>query len=313
MLNMRPLRFGVAVDGAKTREGWIELARSVEDQGYGSLLVPDHFVTEFAVIPALQAAADATTSLRVGSLVFDNDFRHPVLLAREVATLDLLAGGRVEFGIGAGWHQQEYAQTGIAFERAGMRIGRLEESLQIIKQFFTQETVNFAGNYYKVSELKALPRPVQRPYPPLLMGGGGKKLLTLAAREADIIGLHFRIRDTGGVDIAEHREETLARKVGWVREAAGERFASIELNLLLSKVEITQNWRQATERYIRDWELEGVSPEQVVASPYVLIGSLEQLVERVQELRERFGISYFIARSDDVEAFAPIVARLAGA
>src|SRR6266571_8677309 len=193
MTQQRPFRFGVVAESAPSREQWVDKARKVEQFGYATFLVADHFVNEFPPITALMAAADATNKLRVGSFVFDNDFRHPALLAKEAATLDLLSGGRFELGIGAGWHRPEYEQIGLPFESAGIRISRLEEALSIIKQFFTKETVTFAGNHYTVTNLQALPKPLQRPHPPIFMGGGGKRLLSLAGREADIIGLHLKV------------------------------------------------------------------------------------------------------------------------
>jgi probable F420-dependent oxidoreductase len=311
MSKARPFRFGVITDGAPSREQWITLVRKAEDLGYATFLLADHFVNDFPQLVALMAAADATKNLRVGSFVFDNDFRHPALLAKEVAALDLLSGGRFELGIGAGWHQPEYEQTGLPFDRAGVRISRLEEALNIIKQFFTQETVTFAGNHYTVTDLKPSPRPVQRPRPPILMGGGGKRFLSLAGREADIIGLHVKINDDGKVDASERTEAALARKVEWVRQAAGERFESVELNLLTSCVLVTQDQQQAAEQYIRESGRSGITAEQLLASPYAFIGSVEQLTEQAQHLREQFGISYFVLDADAMEAFAPVVARLA--
>lgn len=312
MSEIRPFRFGLAIDGMPSREQWTDLAQKVEDQGYATLLLPDHFITTFPPLVALMAAADATKTLRVSSFVFDNDFRHPVLLAKEVATLDLLSGGRFECGIGAGWHKPEYEQVGLAFERAGVRIRRLEEAVRILKQFFTEETLNFTGDYYTVTGLQPAPKPFQRPHPPILMGGGGKKLLTLAGQEADIVGLHFKINDDGSVDDSEHTEAAIERKIEWVRQAAGERFASIELNLLLSGVTITPDRLQVAEQHLEKWGLQETTAEQFLESPYVLIGSVEQIVERLQQLRERLGISYIVCRFDDMEMFAPIVARLAG-
>jgi probable F420-dependent oxidoreductase len=313
MSKMRPFRFGIITESAPSREQWITLVHKAEDLGYATFLLADHFVNEFPPLVALTVAADATKTLRVGSFVFDNDFRHPALLAKEVATLDLLSGGRFELGIGAGWHQPEYKQTGLSFDRAGVRINRLEEALSIIKQFFTEESVTFAGNHYTVTDLKAFPKPLQHPHPPILMGGGGKRLLTLAGQEADIIGLHLKVNDDGTVDASERTEAALARKVEWVRQAAGERFAAMELNILIGSVIITQNQQQAAEQYLRENERPGVTAEQLLASPYMLIGSIGQITERIQRLREHFGISYLVLDADYMEAFAPVVARLAGA
>src|SRR2546429_9289950 len=188
MTQQRPFRFGVAAEGAPSREQWVEKARKVEDLGYATFLVADHFVNEFPPITALLSAADATNKLRVGSFVFDNDFRHPALLAKEAATLDLLSGGRLELGLGAGWMKPEYDQAGIPFDRASERIDRMKEGVQIIKGLFADGPVDFAGRYYTITDLEGFPKPTQRPHPPIHIGGGGQSLLALAAREADIVG-----------------------------------------------------------------------------------------------------------------------------
>jgi probable F420-dependent oxidoreductase len=310
--NAQPFRFGVVAESAPSREAWIALVRKAEDLGYATFLLADHYVNEFLPIAALMSAADATNSLRVGSFVFDNDFRHPALLAKEVAALDLLSGGRFELGIGAGWHRPEYEQVGLPFESAGVRINRLEEALSIIKQFFTQDSVTFAGNHYTVTDLKAFPKPLQRPHPPIFMGGGGKKVLTLAGREADIVGLHLRVKDDGTVDAGERTEAALAQKVEWVRQGAGERFTAVELNLLIGAVIITEDRQQAAEQRARERGT-GVTAAQLLASPYLLIGTVEQLVETIQRRREQFGISYLVVGTEDMDAFAPVVVRLAGA
>ncbi|HEY7124325.1 MAG TPA: TIGR03621 family F420-dependent LLM class oxidoreductase [Ktedonobacterales bacterium] len=310
MANARPFRFGVGADSAPSREAWIELAQKVEDLGYATFLLADHYVNEFPPIAALMAAADAAKTIRVGSFVFDNDFRHPAMLAKEVATLDLLSGGRFEFGIGAGWHPPEYEQAGLPFDSAGVRISRLEEALAIIKQFFTQDAVTFSGAHYRVTNLYAAPKPAQRPYPPIFIGGGGKRLLTLAGREADIIGLHFKVSADGTVSPSEHTEAVLAQKVEWVRQAAGERFEAIEFNLLVG-VGIAENRQKAAEQRVRERGL-AVTAEQVLASSYLLLGSVEEIVERLHYLRERYGVSYFVVGTEYMEALAPVVARLAG-
>ena len=312
MDQQRPFRFGVAAESAPSREQWAALVRKVEGMGYATFVLADHFVNEFLPIAALMAAADATSTLRVGTFVFDNDFRHPVLLAKEVAALDLLSGGRFELGIGAGWHKPEYEQVGIPFDAAGIRISRMEEALQIIRKFFTEETVTFAGKHYTVTDLKTSPRPFQRPHPPFFIGGGGKKLLSIAGREADIVGIHFKVNDDGTVDASERTEAAIARKLEWIREAAGERFNAIELNLLLSRVVITGDRRRAAEKFVRESRRAGTTAEQVLANPYLLIGSVEQVIEQLQRLREKYGISYFVVGDESMEALAPVVARLGG-
>src|SRR5579884_3507589 len=289
MSEARPFRFGVVAESAPSREQWVTLVRKAEDIGYAVFLLADHYVNEFPPIAALMAAAGATSSLRVGSFVFDNDFRHPALLAKEVATLDLLSDGRFELGIGGGWHHEEYEQVGLPFESAGIRISRLEEAVQVVKQFFTRDTVNFAGEHYKVTNLQAFPKPVQRPYPPIFIGGGGKRLLSIAGREADIVGVHVKVNDDGTVDTWERSEAGVAQKVEWVRQAAGERFSSLELNFLISALIITEDRQQAAEQYIRERGRVGVTVEQLLANPYMLIGSIGQITEQLQRLREVFG------------------------
>lgn len=309
MIRKRPFRFGVtAIEGATSREEWRTKARSIEDAGYATLVIPDHLVTLFSPIAALQSAADATRALRVGSFVFDNDFRHPVVLAKEVATLDVLSGGRFELGMGAGWYREEYEQAGIPFDTLAIRHSRLEEAIHIVKGLFSDEPVTFSGRFYMVKDHNGRPKPVQRPHPPLLIGGAGKRMLAIAAREADIVGIHFL------VDEVEDRMDTaLARRATWIREAAGERFEQLELNIFIQGVEVTAEPYQAAEAIVQMNGWVGVTAEQVLAMPYYLIGSLDHISEKLQMLRERYNISYFVVADDkDHHAFAPIVARLVG-
>ncbi|HEY7983494.1 MAG TPA: TIGR03621 family F420-dependent LLM class oxidoreductase [Ktedonobacterales bacterium] len=313
----RPFRFGAAADAATTRAEWVARARRAEALGYAVLVVPDHFgAILFPPIAALMAAADATTTIRVASYVFDNDFRHPAVLAREAAALDLLSDGRLELGIGAGWDPDDYTQMGLPLDSPGRRIERLAESLTILRRFFTEETVTFAGQHYQVRELVAAPKPVQRPHPPFFIGGGGQRLLTLAGREADIVGLHFKISADGTVPASERTEEALAQKIAWVRAAAGERFAAIELNLLLNAVVVTDDRAQAADTIARDIIARrgpgSITPADVLASPYWLIGSVDEIAGQLVRLRAAHGISYWTLRTPDVEPLAPVVARLAG-
>ncbi|HKT38878.1 MAG TPA: TIGR03621 family F420-dependent LLM class oxidoreductase [Ktedonobacterales bacterium] len=314
MAEARAFRFGAGVTGAGSRAEWVALARRIEELGYAVLLVPDHFDELFQPSVALMAAADAAPHLRIGSYVYDNDFRHPALLAKEAALLDLLSDGRLELGIGAGWNLADYEQTGLPFESAGIRIERLAEAITILRQFFTQESVTFAGKYYQVTGLEGRPKPVQQPHPPIFIGGGGQRVLTLAGQQADIVGLHFKVNADNTVDADERLEGALARKVEWVRAAAGERFAAIELNLLLSGVIVTDDREQAADERARQLQANGssVTANVLLESPYWLIGSVDEMVERLVRLRATLGISYVVAREDVVEAFAPVVARLAG-
>src|SRR5689334_20910954 len=237
MNKARPFRFGVSVHGSRSGAEWRGIARQAEELGYSTLLMPDHLGDQLSPIPALVAAADATSTLRVGSLVFDNDFRHPVMLAKESATLDVLSGGRLELGMGAGWMKPEYEQAGIPFEKPGVRIEKLEESVKIVKGLFADGPVNFAGRHYTITGLEGSPKPVQRPRPPIHIGGGGQRLLTLAAREADIVGFIPRARPDGkSQDVTDGTPEALEQKLTWVREAAGARFADLELGIVVAQV-----------------------------------------------------------------------------
>jgi probable F420-dependent oxidoreductase len=287
----------------------VERVRRIEQLGYSIVHVPDHFRDQLAPVPALTAAAMATTRLRVGSLVFSNDFRHPVVLAKEAATLDVLSGGRFELGLGSGWLREEYDQAGIPFDAPGTRIERLAESVAIVKGLLAGERVTFTGRHYAIAGLPGRPHPVQRPHPPILIGGGGQRTLSLAAREASIVGLVPRARrDGGGLDRADFGEAALRQKVEWVRAAAGDRFEALELHALIQAVVVSDR-RTVAEQLASRFS---VPPELLLESPYVLAGTVEEICETVKQRRERYGISYLTVFDRDLEAFAPVVARLGG-
>ena len=314
MSKPRPFRFGVSVHGSKSRAEWRDIARQAEALGYSTLLLPDHLGDQLSPIPALVAAADATRMLRVGSLVFDNDFRHPVMLAKEAATLDVLSGGRLELGVGAGWLKPEYEGAGIPFERASVRIARMEEAIRIVKGLFADGPVDFAGRYYTISGLEGFPKPVQRPHPPLHIGGGGQRLLSVAAREADIIGFLPRARPDGqGQDITDATPQALEQKITWVREAAGARFADLELGILVAQVLTTEDREQAAH-LIASTLARGfkVSTDVILQAPYLLLGTVDQMCEDLLARRERYDISYISVFEQSMETLAPGVARLAG-
>lgn len=307
----RPFRFGVQADNAPDRKTWVDLARRCEDSGYSSLTMPDHFGDQLAPIPALQAAADATSTLRVGALVFDNDYKHPVVLAKELATIDLLSEGRLELGIGAGWMVSDYEQSGIPYDRAGVRVDRFVEGLAVLKGAFGDGPFSFEGEHYTITGYNGLPKPVQKPYPPILIGGGGKRVLSIAAREADIIGINGTM-ESGVIDPAVLRTMTAAsveEKAQIVLDAAGQRLAAIEMNVRAFMVKVTDERAQSMERIA---QAVGFSTDEIAESPFALIGSPEQLAEDLLARRERWGFSYVIVGAADVEAFAPVVAMLNG-
>ena len=307
---VRPFRFGVTAPTPSGGTDWVERARRVEQLGYSILVVPDHFRDHLAPVPALTAAALATTRLRVGSLVFSNDFRHPAVLAKEAATIDVLSGGRFELGLGGGWLRAEYDQTGIPFEAPGTRVERLEEAVTIIKGLLAGERVTFAGRHYTIADLEGRPTPVQRPHPPIAIGGGGRRTLSLAAREASIVGLVPRARrDGSGLDLSDLSDAATREKLEWVRSAAGARFDSLEINALIQAVVVADQRMTAADQLASRFK---VAREVVLGTVYVAVGTIEEICETLRQRRERHGISYLTVFERDMEAFAPVVARLAG-
>jgi probable F420-dependent oxidoreductase len=308
-MHQRPFRFGLATLNASSREEWVERGRKAIDLGYTTLSIADHFQEQLAPFSALMAIANACPTLRIGSYVFANDFRHPAVLAKEIATLDLLSEGRVEFGIGAGWLESDYMQTGMRFERPGVRVGRLKESLAIIKGLFHDEPVTFTGAYYKVSDLVGYPKPFQKPCPPIMIGAHGRRMLALAAQEADIISL---INDLSGSQIhfASNSLTTTAEQLEWVRQQAGARFPQIEFNVLIWSVVVTDNQQHGAEQLAARWSL--ASSQQVLDSIHFLVGTVEQICEIIYLRREQLGISYYTITDRAMERFAPVVAKLAG-
>ncbi len=279
----KPFRFGIVTDSVNpSRSAWISLAQRAEELGYATLHLPDS--TPTASLTSMAIAAASTTTLRVGSFVFVNDYRNPALLAREIATLDRLSEGRVELGLGAGNWPLDFQQLGIPFEKAGVRFSRFEEALSIIKAFFSSEVVNFSGKYYAVKDLQGCPNSLQHPHPPIFIGSGGRRMLTLAAREADIIA-----------PIAQGPQE-LEEKLGWIWEAAGERFEQLTLSQSIFNLELTDSPAAASP--LPQGESLSMTEEQVVAY--------------LEEQREKYDFSYFYLREKQMENFAPVLTRLNG-
>jgi probable F420-dependent oxidoreductase len=306
---LRPFRFAVFAYAAASRNDWDDTARRAEALGYAVLVMPDHFVNPLTPVPALAAAAAVTTTLRIGAIVFANDYRHPTLLAKEAATLDLLSDGRFEFGLGAGWLRKEYEQVGIPFDPPGRRIARMEEALHIMRGLWGDEPVDFHGEHYVVASLDGLPKPLQKPHPPLFIGGTGPRMLRLAGREADIVGFVPKTLPDGGHGWLASTPDLMAEQIRWVRDGAGDRFARLELSMPIFRAIVTDRPEVAALEVGRSY---GLTPRQVLASPDFLIGSADAIVARLQERRERFGISYLEVDARDAASFAPVVARLAG-
>jgi probable F420-dependent oxidoreductase len=316
----RPFRFIAPMprlEGSPRR--WRDAVRRIEALGFATVSISDHLTRGWVMEPtaAMTAAAEATERLRVLSLVLGNDFRHPVVLHKTAATIDLLSEGRLELGLGAGWMRSDYEATGVPYDPPKVRLERLEESVRVIKGLFGPEPLTFHGSHYRITGLDGLPKPVQRPHPPLLVGGGGRRVLGIAAREADVVGVHCNLR-RGELDrdaAADLAAERVEEKVGWVREAAIEAGRSpeqLELQFSTYLCRITDAPRSAQASVSTFAEYLAGDPDLVARSPAVLVGSVEECAERLEERRERFGLSY-LNLGGDVENVAPLVARLAGA
>jgi probable F420-dependent oxidoreductase len=314
----RPFRFGVIGETITSREQLLDTAHRAEALGYSTLLLRDHVVAEpfgdqLAPLVTLMAVAGATRTLRVGSLVLNNDYRHPVVLAKEAATLDLLSGGRFELGIGAGWLRDEYERAGMPFDPPAVRVGRLEESLQVLKGLLAGPALTFKGEHYTVDGIAGFPVPVQRPHLPILVGAGSRRMLGIAGRQADIVGILPRALPEGTIsgELSERSPQHVARKVEWVEQAAEQRSRQVELSMVLS-VALGGDHRQAAERLAVQQGWGAPAGELVLEMPSVAAGPAERVVEQLRVRRDRYGFSYLVVADGDMDTFAPVVERLAG-
>jgi probable F420-dependent oxidoreductase len=306
----RRFRFGIQLSTAPSGEEWAALARKAEDLGFDTLFMPDHFGDQLGPVPALMAAADATTELKVGALVFDNDYKHPVVLAKELATIDVLSGGRLIVGIGAGWMASDYDQSGIPMDAPGVRVTRMEEGIAVLKGCFGEGPFSHSGEHYTITEYDGHPKPAQSP-PPFLIGGGAKRVLSIAARESQIVGINPSIH-SGHVDAAAARNgaaDETDKKIAWVREAAGDAYAGLEINLLQFAGIVTDDRKGTAEMMA---PLFGLPPEELETYPHACIGSVEEICESLEMRRDRWDASFFVFQGDTMEPLAPVVAKLAG-
>ncbi len=307
----RPFRFGFSLDGLNDPDEIARRVRWAEDAGYSSVVMTDHFDARHGPLVALTAAALATESLKVGTLVLANDYRHPAVLAKELASLDVISGGRLEFGIGAGWMASDYEQAGIDFDRPGVRIERLNEAISVLEGCFADGPFDFKGRHYRIRGLESWPKPVQQPRPRLLVAGGGHRMLALAGRRADIVGINPSLH-SGAVD--EHAGPTATAaatdaKLAAVREAAGDRFDAIELQTRVHLAMITDDAHGLASAAAPAF---GITAEQALNSPHALVGTVNECVDRIEDWRDRWGISYISLMGSSAEEMAPVVDRLTG-
>lgn len=312
---VRPFRFLAEARAPASARDLAETARRAEAIGVDTLVIPDHLIPQLAPIPAMAAIASVSDRLRVSAFVLNNDLRHPAVLAQELASIDILSDGRLDIAIGAGWNRAEYDAIGLPFDSTPVRQARLAEAISVLKGCFADGPFSFGGEHYTITDYDAEPKPVQRPHPPILIGGGGRRTLTLAAREANIVGLAPRILPNGGPDLSSVTFEGTREKIGWVREAAGERFGELELNVYPSMTAVTVTDRPlAAAREVAE-RLEArtgmtIGAEELLESPHIFIGTVEDFVAKFERLRSELGITSIMV--GEVDDLAPVVERLAG-
>lgn len=320
----RPFRFSIQAFNVTTAEDWSETARRAEALGYSTLFTTDHYFgpgaiadssghrpVDVAPLVGMAMAAAATTTLRVGCRVFCVDYHHPALLAKELATLDVLSGGRVEIGLGAGWLTAEYDGLGIGMDRPSVRIERLREAIDVIDAHFSGRPIDVHGTHFTVHGFTGTPAPAQQPRPPIMVGGGAPRVLRLAGEKADIVSVNFNnaAGSLGAASVASSDDAATEQKLRWVREGAGDRFDDVELEIAAYFVAVGDDAPAATEALARRF---GVEPAAFASHPHALLGSVEEICDTLIERRERFGISYVNVAQRHLEDFAPVVDRLAG-
>lgn len=320
----KPFRFGLQAYAPASAKDWRDLARKAESLGFSSFHLADHVigpgpalnatghpVQAVAAIPAMAVAAEATSTIKVGCRVLCVDYRNPVMLAKEAATLDFFSDGRLELGLGAGWLQNEYEAMGIPFDRAGVRIDRMEEVIELLRASFAEGELNIDGRHVHAVGFEAVPKPVSKPGPPLMIGGGARRVLTIAGREADIVSLNFDNSSgkLGAEGIGSSTAELTEQKIRWVREGAGDRFSDIELEIAAYFTIVTPDGAGTRSKMA---PMFGMTPEVLAEHPHALIGSVDEICDRIVERRERYGISYVSFGASAIDAVAPVIERLAG-
>jgi probable F420-dependent oxidoreductase len=308
---LKKFRFGAGIALVDSLDKFTASCRYVESLGYDSLTFPDHVETELGPIAAVTASALATTRIRIGTRVMANDFRHPAILVRELATIDILSGGRLDIGIGSGGRKSDFDRTGLPYDTNGIRVSRLMESVAIIKGLLANETFSYDGKFYQVEGAIGQPRPVQNPHPPFMIGGGRQRILSFAAREADIVSFNMDLSEGGrGPNAsASMSDDKTLEKLNWVREAAGVRMDQLELQIHLYGFAITGDRSAAAAKMGQAW---GLPVETILSSPHFLVGELDEVCDELERRRRDLGISMYSVSSGAINDFAPVVERLSG-
>ncbi|HKZ12505.1 MAG TPA: TIGR03621 family F420-dependent LLM class oxidoreductase [Solirubrobacterales bacterium] len=307
-----PFRFGVEMMEPFDGMSWAESARELEALGYSTLFAPDHFDEGLGPLTAMAAAAAATTKLRVATAVFAADFRHPAVLARELASIDLLSEGRLEVGLGAGYQVNDYRASGIPMDPPKVRVDRLIEYVAVLRGLFAEGPFSYAGEHFQIDALDGTPHPFTPGGPPIFVAGGGPRMLRFAARHADIVGVN------PSLPTSERREEArrdgvatrIDEKFALIREAAGDRYEDLVFHGWLQAAQVTEDARGAAAQI--GAALGGLDRDDVLESPFVLLGSVEEIVARLHERRERWGYSYYTVQQPSAYDFAPVLAALRG-
>jgi probable F420-dependent oxidoreductase len=312
---VRPFKFLADGRAVGTGREVAERARRAESMGFTGLVIPDHLIDQLAPVPAMATIAAATTRLRIGTFVLNNDLRHPGVLAQDLASLDVLSEGRLDIALGAGWNKPEFEAIGLPFDPVATRVDRLEEAIAVFKGLFADGPFSFEGRFYTIRDHDGRPKPVQKPHPPFLIGGGGRRTLTIAGREADVVGLAPRILSGQRADPRSLTFAAAEEKISWVREAAGERFDELEFNVYPSTwpITVTDDARAEARKvvdHLRGRSAPDLTEDDVLQSPQLFIGSIDGLIEKFRMLRERLGITSFM--TGEIDELAPVVERLAG-
>ncbi|MEE2768920.1 MAG: TIGR03621 family F420-dependent LLM class oxidoreductase [Actinomycetota bacterium] len=320
----RLFRFGCQAYSPNNGTEWFDTARKAEDLGYSTLHVADHYfgpgpameeashpLQTVACIPAMMAAATTTESIKIGSRVICVDYHHPVVLAKELATIDLLSDGRLEAGFGAGWVASEYTAMGIPMDRPGVRIDRMVEVVEMSRSFFAGEVLDVEGEHVTAKDMQAVPSSPQKAGPRIMIGGGSARVLRTAGRLADIVSINFdnSAGKIGSHGIGSGTADGTAQKLAWIREGAGDRFDELEVEIGAYFTTVTDQSAATTETMAKGL---GLTTEALASHPHTLIGSIDEICEKLEQRRDELGISYVTVGVSAIEDFAPVVERMTG-